>query len=851
MPFRSTEKNAKTLLHVLAAVIACASLVGCNSKNDNSDKIDTDVRENESTNQQLETVSEEVSALVGKTNIVTIGEDVLRDKIAGSWVAQMVGVTWGASTEFTSNGKIIPEKAVPKWRSSMVNDAFGQDDLFVEIPFIDAMKDNGIDCSVDVFGEYFKNSTFWLAHANHVGRENLRAGIPASEAGHYKNSYHADDIDWQIEADFLGNIYPGMVNKAAERAFEIGHLMNYGDGVYGGVYVAAMHSSAMVAETLGEVLEAGRNAIPEGTKFRSVIDDVENSYKNGDSWEECWQKLEDKWADGDKCPECAGKMNIDAKLNAAYIHMGLLWGEGDFTKTMEISMRCGQDSDCNPSSSAAVLGTFYGLSALPEEYMRDTDYDSMKFYATEYTLNDCIDISLELMKKAIEDGGGVKDGGGWKIVTDTEITPVKFEQWPDDELCVYLTVSTRSEGRVNMTLNYVLPADAADMKDKAEITFDMGDGTVIPMNVSGYTYSRDGEYTITATVKLPDSRSAEIKKQVKIEGSMSQKGFKTTPSCSVDSPAGGGSRNIGVICDGGIPRDGDVLTTQYDTYTGQRQDTAWFALEFDHDVTVSEMYFTEGAHMADGGWFRKVPAVEALIDGEWQIVPASCSPLYIEVDSMSAQGNMYETFTFTLDSPTECRGVRITGEPGGSATFASCSELDIAYTDVKDPTYTGEGAVESAVPFISVTAPAGVGSRDIEIIRDGIIPKKGADNSSQYDTYVGAAEDKEDYFGYIFRGEYKVVSVSYTDGVHFPNGGWFKDGDIRLEVLKNGEWVKADTSCSPEYPNSDKQAKFKDYKTYVFTLDEITECSGVRIIGSAGGEAHFVSVSELSVETAE
>jgi hypothetical protein len=40
-----------------------------------------------------------------------------------------------------------------------------------------------------------------------------------------------------------------------------------------------------------------------------------------------------------------------------HIVMGLLYGEGDMDKTIIISMRCGQDSDCNPSNAAGVLAT--------------------------------------------------------------------------------------------------------------------------------------------------------------------------------------------------------------------------------------------------------------------------------------------------------------------------------------------------------------------------------------------------------------------------------------------------------------------------------------------------------------
>ena len=42
-------------------------------------------------------------------------------------------------------------------------------------------------------------------------------------------------------------------------------------------------------------------------------------------------------------------------------------GEGDYTKTLNISTRCGQDSDCNPASAGGILGTMLGYSNIPEE----------------------------------------------------------------------------------------------------------------------------------------------------------------------------------------------------------------------------------------------------------------------------------------------------------------------------------------------------------------------------------------------------------------------------------------------------------------------------------------------------
>ena len=68
-----------------------------------------------------------------------------RDKMKGGWIGQIAGVCWGAPTEFRYCGRIIPEGEMPKWTPDMINNAFGQDDLYVEMTFLRSMEEHGLD----------------------------------------------------------------------------------------------------------------------------------------------------------------------------------------------------------------------------------------------------------------------------------------------------------------------------------------------------------------------------------------------------------------------------------------------------------------------------------------------------------------------------------------------------------------------------------------------------------------------------------------------------------------------------------------------------------------------------------
>jgi len=171
--------------------------------------------------------------------------DEYRDKMKAGWIGQMVGVGWGAPTEFRWKGQIIPADKMPKWSSEMVNQ-FEQDDIYVEMTFLKTLEDHGLDCSVRRAGIDFANSAYGLAHANEFARDNLRRGIAPPDSGHPQFTDHADDIDYQIEADYAGLIAPGLPNLAIELGEKFGRLMNYGDGLYGGQFVAGMYAEAFL-----------------------------------------------------------------------------------------------------------------------------------------------------------------------------------------------------------------------------------------------------------------------------------------------------------------------------------------------------------------------------------------------------------------------------------------------------------------------------------------------------------------------------------------------------------------------------------------------------------------------------
>lgn len=369
----------------------------------------------------------------GKT--VTIDRATLLDKIKGGWAAQTIGCTYGGPTEFKYKGGMINDSIPIIWYDDYIKDIFAEDpglydDVYMDLTFMEVMDKYGINAPDSVYADAFANAEYKLWHANQAARYNILNGIKAPESGHWKNNPHADDIDFQIEADFIGMICPGMPNESSRISDTIGHIMNYGDGFYGGVYVGALYSLAYVSDNIPAICEQALRTIPEQSGFHRCIADVIDFWKrNPEDWKQCWLYIDERYSDEKGCPEGVWNgFNIDAKMNAALCVIGLLYGEGDFFKTLDISTRGGHDSDCNPATAGGILGVIYGYDALPDFWKEAVNRsEDIKFPYTDISLSTSYGITLRTLEKVVKANGGKVTDNGIEI-TVQEPKSVPFEE---------------------------------------------------------------------------------------------------------------------------------------------------------------------------------------------------------------------------------------------------------------------------------------------------------------------------------------------------------------------------------------------------------------------------------------
>ncbi len=415
--------------------------------------------------------------------IITISKDVLKDKIKGGWAGQTIGVTFGGPYEFKFQGTFIGDYQPLVWNDSLVKhnmlyNAGLYDDLYMDLTFVDVYEKYGLNAPLDSFANAYANAGYMLWHANQSGRYNILHGIKAPQSGAWQNNPHADCIDYQIESDFSGLMSPAMPNTASAISDKIGHIMNYGDGWYGGVYVGAMYAIAFTTSNINYIVNEGLKTIPVQSEFYQCIHDVINWHKKyPNDWKQTWLEVQRKWANDVGCPDGVfAPFNIDAKVNAAYVVMGLLYGGGDFTKSLELATRCGQDADCNPSTVGGILGAVLGYNKIPEYWKRGLkEAEDIDFKYTIMSLHDVYEIGYKHALENIRQNGGNVNDKDVSIKMQLPVA-VRFEKSFDGQYPVAIIPVNWNTAKDEVSFDFdgtgfVLKGDAAEWNSESTYVF--------------------------------------------------------------------------------------------------------------------------------------------------------------------------------------------------------------------------------------------------------------------------------------------------------------------------------------------------------------------------------------------
>lgn len=295
------------------------------------------------------------------------------ERCYSGWLAKLIGIRYGAPIE--------------GWTYQQIKDIYGEIDGYIldydlfaadddsngPMVFIRALNDatHTRDLTPQQIAETWLNyapyehGLYWWGgygcSTEHTAYLNLRAGIPAPRSGSIaqNGATIAEQIGGQIFIDTWGLVLPGQPQLAAEYAGKAASVSHGGNGVFGGQFVAAAIAAAFTAHNVREVLETALSCIPADCEYTRVVRDIMRYYdENHGDWRQAFQYVFENWG-YDRYPG-----NCHIIPNTAVMILSMLYGEGNFDRTLNICNMCGWDTDCNVGNVATIIGVLCGIDAI-------------------------------------------------------------------------------------------------------------------------------------------------------------------------------------------------------------------------------------------------------------------------------------------------------------------------------------------------------------------------------------------------------------------------------------------------------------------------------------------------------
>ena len=485
----------------------------------------------------------------------------------------------------------------------------------------------------------------WLMDAPPTG-----LSLSPPQTGSFRYNMHATAIDSQITTESIGAMTPGMRQAAADLSAALANVSNDGFAVHAAQFYAAMYADAAFESNVPTIINDALAVVPTTSRTHEVIDAVRafyqaNPHSDPDDWRACQTMLHDTYGEGSTDGRYRGW--IESTVNVGLTTMALLYGEGDFKRTVEIGVQGGYDADCNPATAAGLLGMIKGYE--------DVGGASGGILAElGVSLSDTYDVRCMKSIGELTTASAVAQ----KLADAAELQIVALGG----------AVEMRAGGKV-----YVLPGDV--VATPPELPTPAG-----PAGLVGRVEAAGGAVNVSASVAYnnPGYDRQNISSIIDGVTDVTYNGYRPywTSDATVTQPAGGD----------------------------------WYQLTFERDMTFNKVVFYEGDIAYNGpnnnprevepkgGYFEDL-TVEVFRDGQWRAVDGLAFSEALDPNAY------FQVIDMTFD-PAVGSAVRIRGQAGGTQEFTTIVELE-AYGAMGVAGDCNEDGIVDLADFAALTAGLG------------------------------------------------------------------------------------------------------------------------------------------------
>jgi len=304
-----------------------------------------------------------------------LAESEYAERVYAGVLGKIIGVYLGRPFEQWHHDRIMSELGEIEY---YVHDRLGvplvvtDDDISGTFTFLRALADYGYDPNLtpEQIGQTWLNyiienrTILWWGgmgmSTEHTAFLRLKEGIPAPDSGTIarNGATVAEQIGAQIFIDGWGMICPNDPDRAVDFARRAGSVSHDGEAIYGAQVVAAMEALAFSGASIDQLIDGALARIPADCLIARMIANIREWHAVGFDWRTAYRNIERVYG----YEQYGGGCHIVP--NHALIIHALLYGEGDFGRSLQIVNSCGYDTDCNSGNVGCILGIRTGLAGI-------------------------------------------------------------------------------------------------------------------------------------------------------------------------------------------------------------------------------------------------------------------------------------------------------------------------------------------------------------------------------------------------------------------------------------------------------------------------------------------------------
>jgi hypothetical protein len=588
-----------------------------------------------------------------------------KDKVYAAWLGQIVGNIYGLSYEFQFIEQPGPDKfpygfGVSLEKVKGVDGAFSDDDTDIEYMYLLQMEQHGIEPTYQHLAEAWKyhvRDKVWVA--NRSALTLMHAGYSPPITGNKLYNPNWFQIDPQLVNEIWAVTAPGMLQYATEKSAWAAKVTNDDFGIEPTIHYAAMYSAAFFEKDINRLIDIGTAALPEGSRFAGTVEHMKRLHqKYPDNWQKARQEMADSYYREFDYNRHAWAV-VDANLNGACAILALLYGGGDFQRTLDMASGLGFDADNQAATMSGLLGIIHGTEGIPDHLLYPLGHDAWRKPFNDRYINisrhDLPDASIrDMAERTARQGEKIILAHGGRILSEGGVEYYEIDTAANFSAPFELASAPTllAETGKDFSFQYFFGADA-DSASYGLLSGLLPAGLVLDKNRIHGTPSEVGQFGVQIQVGVGDQlRQGEF--TIRVHGeNLAQSANQIIHN---ESPTGD---DIEVI------RDGDRRgQTFYNRAPDREPRINRYGYTWKEEHTLSTIIYNPGMPEEWGGWFTSLEVQYRDAEGKWRAAEQlSIEPAMSFDNTQWLKGSYIDhSITFT---PVKTAAIRIVGNAGG------------------------------------------------------------------------------------------------------------------------------------------------------------------------------------------